>query len=482
MRRFGAHGPLAVPAYRWLFTGQLVSAIGDQLFPIAVVALVVTRGGDAGELGLVLAARFAALVLFAVLGGVWADRLPRVLMMRAADLLRLGAVTGLAVAAATADPPTMVLAALVFVVGAGEAFFRPAYGALLPTVLPARDLPAGNALSEASQYVAQVAGPGLAGALLLIAGPGVVFALDALTFAVSLATLLRVAEPEQHRAVRRRLHREIAEGIAVVRQRRWIAAVLAMASVQLLFALAPATVLLPLLVRDSGASPSAYGLVLAVGALGGLLGAFVAGRWRPAHPGQAGLLALLGWTAPPLALLLQAPVPMLAAAWFIGSAGLGPFNIWWASALQTAVPQELLARVVSLDWLCSLALLPLGLALAGPAVDLIGRGPVLVTAVVVMVVTSVLPLLVPGVRNLGDQPLPATAVTEPGPQWPDCPARSDPSRRPRRRPAPGRRGTATRGRRVGDVEAPVGRLPPHAKERPAATWGTPPSDHRSRER
>lgn len=327
MRRLGSHGPLAVPAYRWLFTGQVVSAVGDQLFPIAVVALVVTRGGDAGELGLVLAARFAALVLFAVLGGVWADRFPRVQMMRAADLLRLIAVAGLAIAAATGDPSTTVLAALVFVVGAGEAFFRPAYGALLPTVLPARDLPAGNALSEASQYAAQVAGPGLAGALLLLTGPGVVFALDALTFAVSLATLLKVVEPEHQRANRRRLHREIAEGITAVRQRRWIAAVLAMASTQLMFTVAPAMVLLPLVLRDNRASPSTYGLVLAVGAVGGLLGALIAGRWRPAHPGQAGLLALLGWTAPPLALLLEAPVPLLAAAWFLGGVGLGPFNI-----------------------------------------------------------------------------------------------------------------------------------------------------------
>ena len=150
------------------------------------------------------------------------------------------------------------------------------------------------------------------------------FALDALTFAVSLATLLKVVEPPHQKAVRRRLHREIAEGITAVRQRPWIAAVLATASVQLMFAVAPTMVLLPLILRDNGQSPSTYGLVLAVG---GLLGAVVAGRWRPAHPGQAGLLTLLGWTAPPLALLLQAPVPVLAAAWFVGGAGLGPFNM-----------------------------------------------------------------------------------------------------------------------------------------------------------
>lgn len=391
--------PLALPAFRWLFAGQAISAVGDQLFPVAVAALVVTRDGSASELGLVLAARFAALVLFALLGGVWADRLPRVRVLRAADLLRLIAVGGLAAAAGTGDPPVGVLAALVFLVGAGEAFFRPAYGALLPTILPARSLPAGNALSEASQYVAQVAGPGLAGVMLLVTGPSMIFVLDAASFAVSLATLLRVAEPAYAPGPRRRLHREVAEGVNAVRARPWISAVLAMASVQLLLAVAPATVLLPLVVRDTGAPVSTYGLVLSVGALGGLLGALVAGRWQPGHPGRVGLLGLTAWALPPLALLLEAPVPLLAAAWFAGSAGLGPFNIWWGTALQRDVPRVLLARVVSLDWLCSLALLPLGLALVGPAVDLAGRGPVLTTAIAVMVGTSLLPLLVPGVSD-----------------------------------------------------------------------------------
>jgi len=123
------------PDFRWLFTGQAVSAIGDQLFPVAVAVLVLQGGGGAGDLGLVLAARFGALVLFALLGGVWADRLPRVRVLVSADVLRLLAVLGLALAAASA-PPVPVLAALTFLVGAGEAFFRPAYGALLPTVRP----------------------------------------------------------------------------------------------------------------------------------------------------------------------------------------------------------------------------------------------------------------------------------------------------------------------------------------------------------
>lgn len=393
-------GPLRVPAFRWLFAGQAVSAVGDQVFPVAVAALVVQRGGTAGELGLVLAARFAALVLFALLGGVWADRLPRVAVLRGADLLRLLALVGLAAATATGRPPVPVLAALVFLVGAGEAFFRPAFGALLPTVLPQDALGAGNAMSSASQHVALVVGPGLAGALLLVTGPSTVFAVDAVTFAVSLGTLLQVREPAHRPAPRRRVGQEMAEGVRAVLARPWVGAVLLMATAQLLLVVAPCTVLLPLVVHESGAPASTYGLVLAVGAVGGLLGALACARWRPRHPGRAGLLLLTLYALAPLALLAEAPAPVLAAAWFLASLGLSPFIIWWETALQAAVPRHLLARVVALDWLCSLALLPAGLALTGPVTALVGRGPVLLTAAGAVVVTSLLPLLVAGVADL----------------------------------------------------------------------------------
>ena len=395
-------GALSVPAFRWLFTGQLVSALGDQLFPVAVAALVVERGGSASELGLVLAARFGALVLFALLGGVWADRLPRVGVLQAADALRLVAVAGLAVDAALSSgrPSVPLLAALVFVVGAGEAFFRPALGALLPSVLPAEVLGSGNALNNVTQHIALVAGPGLAGLALLVVGPAALFVVDAATFAVSLATLLRVTEPAREPAVRRRLLQEMGEGLTAVRQRPWIGAVLVMATLQLLFFVAPCNVLLPVVLHERGEPASAYGLVLALGATGGLVGALLAGRWQPAARGTVGLVLLVLCAAEPFALLVHAAVPLLVAAWFLSGIGVGPFLVWWETALQEDVPSSLVGRVVSLDWMCSLALLPAGLALTGPVTALVGRGPVLATGVVVVVVTSLLPLAVPGIREL----------------------------------------------------------------------------------
>jgi DHA3 family tetracycline resistance protein-like MFS transporter len=381
--------------FRLLFTGQAVSAIGDQIFPVAVTVQVLDHGGTIGDLGLVLAARTAALVLFALLGGVWADRLPRVRVLIGADALRLVAVLGL-VLVMTGTTSVVALATLTFVVGAGEAFFRPAFGALIPSVLPDEELAAGNALSGTTFHVAAIVGPGLAGVLVALTSPRGALLVDALSFGFSLAMLVRVREPERVTKARQRVHREIGEGIRAVLDRPWVAAVLLMAMVQLLLLVPVTSVLLPQVVKDSGAETASYGFVLAVGAGGGLLGALIAGHWSPRRPGLWSLLLLLPFAFEPLALLAEAPTWALMGSWFLASLGLGPFLVYWETSLQRDVPPELLARVISLDWMCSFALMPVGLALVGPAVDLLGRDLVLWLAVFAALVPPLLCLPVPG--------------------------------------------------------------------------------------
>ena len=388
---------LGVRDFRLLWFGQAVSATGDMIFPTAVAFRVLDAGGDAGDIGLVLAGRFAALVLFALFGGVWADRLPRRKVMIGSDVIRASAVLALALTPGT--PPVLTLAALTFFVGAGEAFFRPAYGALIPTVLPAERLPAGNALTSSSLHFAQIVGPGLAGVLVAVAGSRPAFLLDALTFVVSSLTLLRLREPARRPALRRSMAREIGEGLAAVRSRPWIAAILALASAQLMLTVAPIMVLTPVVARERLGGSSAYGLIIAMGAAGALVGALTAGRLRPRRRGMVGVLGLVPLGLEPIALWAPLPLWAVAGTFFVAGIGFGPFIVYWESALQAEVPRHLLARVVSVDWMCSFALLPLGLALAGPAVEAVGRGPVLGLAAATCVLPSLLVLLVPGVRD-----------------------------------------------------------------------------------
>ncbi len=408
---------LGLRDFRLLWAGQAVSTVGDQIFPVAVtIAVLDATGNDASAVGAVLAARWLALVTFVLVGGLWADRLPRRAVMIAADAFRAACVGGLALT--TSAPPLWFLALLVFLVGGGEAFFRPAYGALVPAVVPEDRRTAANALTSVSWRTAAIVGPAVGAALVTAVGVRAAFALDALTFVISLVTLLRVREPPRDRLAERNRSamRELGEGFAAVWAQRWAAAVLVVAALQLMLVVAPETVLLPIVARREfgpdelfGGGDALFGAALSAMSAGGLLCAVVAMRIRPRHPAAVAVLGLLPFALVPLALLLPISPWWLIAAYFVAGAGLEPFIIYWTDALQREFPPHQLARVTSIDWLCSFALMPLGLALTGPAVNAVGESAVLVTGIAVQVATVYLLLLVPGIREFREPRLAAVA-------------------------------------------------------------------------
>jgi MFS family permease len=413
----GRTGVLRLRDFRLLFTGQTVSTIGDQIFPVAVtIAVLDTTGNDAGAVGAVLAARWVALVLFVLVGGVWADRLPRKAVMMGADAFRAVAVLGLALM--PSHPPLWVMAGLVFLVGGGEAFFRPAYGAMLPAIVPEDRRPAANALTSVSQRTAAIVGPGLGAALVTLIGVRTAFFVDAATFLVSLAALLLLREPPREPAPRQSALLDVREGFAAVWAQRWAAAVLAVAALQLMLTFAPEMVLLPVIGRREFGGDAVYGIALSLFSLGGLIGALVAMRWRPRHPGSVSLYGLMPFGLVPLSLTMPFAQWWILVCYFVAGLALEPFIVYWTSALQREFPPHQLARVTSIDWLCSFALMPLGLALTGPAVDAVGETTVLWVGVLAAVVPTLLLFLVPGMRDFRDPsrgPLYGPPVAVPGP-------------------------------------------------------------------
>lgn len=387
---------LGLRDFRLLWTGQTVSAIGDQIFPIAVALKVVHAGGTPGDLGLVLLGRALAMVIFLIVGGVYADRLPRARVMIGADALRAVAVLGLALVPGRV--PLAVLTALTFAVGAGEAFFRPAYGAVVPSVVPAERLTQANALTSVSLKTSLIVGPALGGFVVAVGGPGTALLIDAGTFLVSMVTLLRIAEPPPApRGPRQSAVRDALEGVAAVRERPWVAAVLAMATVHLTVAIAPATVLQPFIARERLGGDNAFATMIVCFAVGGLAGALVTGRYTPRRPGLVGLLGLLPYTGLMVALAYSDSLLVVGGLLFVCGLGLEPFQIWWVAALQREIPAELLARVISLDWLVSLGLMPVGFALTGPAVAAFGRTAVLLVGAAAIALPTLAILPVPGV-------------------------------------------------------------------------------------
>ncbi|QLJ03465.1 MFS transporter [Streptomyces sp. NEAU-sy36] len=384
--------------FRYLWAGQAVSAVGDQLFNVAVSLRVIECGGDAGDVGLVIGARMLATVLFVLIGGVWADRVPRRRAMMLADGFRLAAITVVVLGAF--DTATVSLAVLTFLVGSGEAFFRPAYGGLVPSLVPEDRLLSANVWRGGMESAAAVVGPALGGVLVATVGTRVAFAANAATFAISLLCVLAVTEPPMRgQASRSSMVQEIREGLAAVRRVRWTAAILTMTAIQTMLVVAPHMVLLPVITQERFAGPSAYGLVIAMFSLSGFIGTIVVGRIRLKHPGTSAMVFNALFTLVPLVLLTPFSLWWVVAGYMIAGFAMMPFNTLLHTALQRQFPPSLLGRISSVDWLCSLALLPLGLAVIGPLADAVGRTTVLVVAAVVQLGAALLVLAVPGVRD-----------------------------------------------------------------------------------
>jgi MFS family permease len=368
---------LAHRDFRNLFLGQAASTIGDRIVFVAL-ALYVTEIGSPTDVGIVLAAATIPLIAFLLVGGVWADRLPRHKVMIVTDLIRfaLHAVLAALIFAGAVEIWHLVVIEALF--GTAEAFFRPAYTGLVPQTVPEALIQDAKAAGSTVETVAEFVGPALATALVLGLGAGWAFAIDALTFLVSAWFLTRVRPRARGAApARQTLLAELREGYREVRSRAWIWVTVALFAFTLLLSFGPWTTLGPTIADDDYGSTGVFGVLTAVMGAGTVLGALLGFRWRPAHPMRAGFLWCMPWPAVTVGFALGAPLPLLIPLFAVAGVGLALFGIWWETALAERVPPHTLSRVSSYDWMGSLALLPVGYLLAGPLGDALGAEPVL---------------------------------------------------------------------------------------------------------
>jgi MFS family permease len=404
-------GPLAERPFRLLWLGRTCSAVGDSLVAVALAFAVLRIGGGASDLGLVLAAYTIGRASFVAIGGVWADRLPRRAVMITADLVRVGTQATTAALLLGGSMHVWELAALQATAGAAGGFFQPASTALVPHTVSAPRLQQANALLSLSQSATNVFGPAVSGAIVAATNPGWVFAIDAVTFLVSAAFLLALQVEERLRPSAQRFWRDLAEGWHEVHRHRWLTSgflgfALANVGIGMYFVLGP------LVARAHLGGAQAWGLIVAAGAVGGVLGGLFAYRIRPQHPVAA---AFAIWSIGAAAVLtLVPPLPlaaiMVASAAFILALVVG--NTLWETTLQQEVRPDRLARVGSIDWLLSLCLMPAGQALAGPLTGPLGvRGTLLLAAGLMSVPNLCVLAFVPEVRALRrrDAPDPALA-------------------------------------------------------------------------
>ncbi len=383
-----------------LWLSGLLVVIGSSAFPIALAVTILDAGGTATTLGLILASRVLSSVILALAGGVWADRYKRKYIMISADLLR-AILTVVLVFVTVTDLPTWMIALVVFMMGAGEALGFPASGAILPSILPDRLLPEGNAWRAVTARVGAILGPALGGAMVALIGSEWTFLVTAAFFVVGTILLFPIQETDFERTLTENTFvRELREGLSAVRRMPWVMWLIIMASLQLMVVVGAEVVLLPVVTREEFGGNFVYAAASVAAGLGGGISALF---WAKIKVPRPGLWSVLSWMLFSLSLLvLVFPVHpwLVIGVYFIVGLSTEPFGVYWPTAIQREVPRELQARVFSVDHMGSLALMPLGMALVGPITEWVGMTEFLIFAVLFHVVTCIIVLFVPGVIDL----------------------------------------------------------------------------------
>jgi MFS family permease len=365
--------------------------------PIALAFAVLELTGSKSDLGFVLAARSAPQILFLLIGGIWADRLPRNHVMVASSLLSGTSQGALAALLLTHHAALWHLIAISAVNGTSSAFFFPASAGVVPQTVPPDLLQQSNALLRLALNSTSVIGAAIGGGIVAAAGPGWAVAIDACTFGAGALFAAAMRLPASVREESANFLRELAEGWRAFRSRTWLwAIVLQFSFLNAAFA-GVFQVLGPVQAKLHYGGAGLWGAILASESAGLICGGLVMLRIRPQRlllVATFGVLAM----APPLALLgPPAPAAAVAAAAFAAGFGIEVFAVCWDTTMQQQIPGTMLSRVYAYDMLGSVALIPIGFAIAGPLASAIGTRAT-VYAAAALVVAATLPVF--GVRDV----------------------------------------------------------------------------------
>src|SRR6266568_1776912 len=409
---------LGIRDFRLLLTDRLIApaSVGFSIVGVSFAVLKVT--GSAADLSYVLAAQIAPSLVFALLGGVAADRFPPQRVIVAANLLMALGEGTFGLLALTSSPPLWAMIGLEAITGTGAAIFYPASQALLPRLVPREALQEASAISRLVMNVGQMAGAAIAGLLVAAAGAGWALVLCGIGMISTIPMLLAIrgsrpvtgqeateAGPD---AAGRSMLAELREGWSEFRSHTWLWVIVAQFCVVMMAWYGAFSVLGPVVAREHLGGPAAWGAITAADAFGLIAGGMAALRFTPRRPMLFVVLTGGAVAISPLSLAMVLPLPAVCLASF----GLGVFvemmMVQWTVALARNIPSDILARVSSYDVLGSVMAMPAGALIAGPLGIAIGASRAQYAAAAAIVVASALALIPRDIRTMrnSDPPVP----------------------------------------------------------------------------
>jgi MFS family permease len=373
------------PDFLIFWTGETFSQVGAQVTQLALpLTAVYLLKVTSSQLGLLNAASFGPFLGFSLFIGAWVDRMrcrPLMIVSNIGRVLLVGSIPVLALLHAV---HLGYLYAAALAIGVLTVLFNVSYQAYLPSLVDRANLVEANSKMQVTSSVAQIGGPSLAGLLIqLLSAPLALFA-NAGTYLLSLGTLaaIRRAEPAPDRSgQRRRLRREIADGLRFVFAHRYLRPCALQSGIYNLFWMSLQTLFLLYAARRLDLSAGTIGLILSTGALGALLGSLAASRVKSVLGLGRAILAevALCSLAPFLIPLAAGPRPVVIGMFVVSIAleGVGATmaNVHIISLRQTITPDAMLGRMNASYLFVSWGCLPLGGLLGGALGNVLGLRP-----------------------------------------------------------------------------------------------------------
>jgi MFS family permease len=409
VRRFPV---LAIRDFRILLAERLIAPASVGFSMVGVSFAVLNATGSSADLSFVLAAQIAPSLVFALIGGVAADRFPAQRVILAANVIMAVGEGTFGLLVLTGRPPLWAMICLEALTGIGVALFYPASQGLLPRLVPGDLLQEASAISRMAMNTGMMSGAAVAGLLVAAAGPGWALALCGIGMVSTVPMLLSIKGGRQR--VRQdagqaadgvsvpapSMLAELREGWAEFRSHTWLWVIVCQFCVVMMAWYGAFQVLGPVVAREHLGGPAAWGAITAADSFGLIAGGLISLRFTPRRPTRFVVLIGGAVAISPLSLAMVLPLPAVCVASFCLGVFIEMMMVQWTVTMARNIPPDKLARVSAYDVLGSVMAMPIGALIAGPLGAAIGISHAQYAAAAVIVVASALALIPRDVRAM----------------------------------------------------------------------------------
>jgi MFS family permease len=430
--------------FQFLLADRFLAPMAAAFSLVGVSFAVLAATGSTADLSYVIAAQAAPSLVFLLVGGVIADRIPPQFVIVAANVMIAVGEGAFGVLVLAGRPALWVMVCLELLTGTGLALFYPASTALLPRIVSAEQMREASAISRLAMNAAMMAGAALAGECVAFFGAGWALAACGVGMVGTVPLMLAIRVPPLERPARDTgtasetgaaepsfatvretgaaepapatgVFRELREGWSEFRSHTWLWATVLQFTVVLAAWCGGWQVLGPAVARAHLGGPAAWGLISAADAIGLIAGGLVALRWIPRRPILYVVLIGGAIAIAPLSLAIPLPLPVMCLTSFGLGVAIEVLAVLWTVTMAANIPADRLARVSAYDALGTTMGMPVGALVAGPLAAAIGVPATEYAAVAITLIATALALIPHDVRTMRSGPRPAELVALAGP-------------------------------------------------------------------